>query len=320
MWLDLVALVILAIFAAIGMARGALKAGTGLFALMIGYGCAILAASAVAPLVAETLDVSELVALPLGGTLAFAVGYISVALIGWILQRMTAHPDEERSPRDRFVGAVFGAVRGGLIVLMVSWLALWLDALRETGGDVPMPSVAGSAVAALTGEVVEAGVGAAFGDEPAGRVLARFAARPGAAITGLEGVLENQNVTGLRADEMFWTYVEHGNVSAALNRSSFQQVADDAVLRDQLAELGLVDEEAAEDAGVFRDDVEEVLREVGPRIKGLRNDPQLQALVDDPEVVALLQSGDTFGLLRHQGFRDLVSRVTSQPEGGAQAL
>ncbi len=320
MWLDLVAGVILAIFATVGAARGALKAGTGLFALLTGYLVAILAAPSLGPPLAKALDISELLALPLGGTLAFAAGYVSVALIGWILQRAKAHPDERRSPRDRFLGGVFGAVRGGLIVLLVSWLALWLDALRETGGDVPMPSVAGSAAAALTGEVVEAGVGAAFGDEAAGRVVARIAARPGAAIAGLEEVLENLNVTALRSDKMFWTYVEHGNVSAALNRSSFQQVAHDPLLRGQLADLGLVNEDAAEDAGVFRDEVGVVLEEVGPRIKGLRNDPELQALVEDPEVVALLQSGDTFGLLRHPGFRDLVARVTSQPPGGAQAL
>lgn len=317
MWLDLLALVILVVFAIIGAARGPLRAGMGLLALIVGYLAAILLAPMFGPAVSNALGVSEWLALPLGGTLAFAAGYGGIALLAFLLRRFGGRHDDERTPRDIFLGAIFGVVRGGLVVLLVSWLALWLDALRATGGDVPIPSVEGSAAATLTGGVVEAGVGAALGDDPAGRVAARIAARPGAAIADLEAVLENRSVEELRGDVMFWTYVEHGNVDAALNRMSFRRAANDASLRDQLAGLGLVNPESAEDPMAFRDDVAAVLYEVGPRLRGLKNDPGLQALVEDPQVVAMLQSGDTMGLLRHPGFRELVDRVTSQP--GADA-
>ena len=69
--------------------------------------------------------------------------------------------------------------------------------------------------------------------------------------------------------------------------------------------------EAAEDEAAFTAAVAEVLREVGPRLRALREDPALQALVEDPEVAALLSSGDYLGLLSHPGFRQLVSRVAS---------
>lgn len=312
MWLDLLALGILAIFALVGAARGALKAGMGLLALLVGYLAAILLAPHIGPSLSEALGVSEFLALPLGGTLAFIGGFGAVSLLGALLRRLAARHDDDPSPRDRFLGAVFGAVRGGLVVLLISWLALWLDALRASGGDVPVPSVEGSAAAALTGEVVEAGIGAAMGDEPGGRLAARIAARPAAAMADFEQVLENRNIEALRSDEMFWTYVEYGNVDAALNRGSFRSVANDPSLRGRLAGLGLVDDEAAEDPFAFREDVADVLAEVGPRIRGLKNDPELQALVEDPQVVAMLQSGDTIGLLRHPGFQQLVDRVTSQ--------
>ena len=52
-----------------------------------------------------------------------------------------------------------------------------------------------------------------------------------------------------------------------------------------------------------------VLREVGPRIRGLRSDPQVRQLIEDPEVAALIQSGDTLALIRHPGFQRVVSRV-----------
>jgi hypothetical protein len=92
---------------------------------------------------------------------------------------------------------------------------------------------------------------------------------------------------------------------------SFLKLMRDDTLRRRLADLGMVDEDAALDPRAFRRQTAEVLAEVGPRIRGLRNDPQLRALVEDPQVVAMLQEGDTLRLLGHPGFRDLVERVTS---------
>ena len=320
MWLDLFALGILVLFAVLGAAKGGLKTGLGLAALVVGYICAVLLAPIIGPRIAGPLDLSEWLALPLGGTLGFAAGYAAVAVLGALLRRLAERHGDEKSPRDRFLGAMFGAVRGGLVVLLVSWLALWLDALRETGGGVPIPDISGSAAAAVTGEVVEHGSEAAVGDQPGGRMVARIAAHPAAAIAEFEGVLENPNVTALRSDALFWSYVEHGNVDAAMNRSSFLQMERDVSLREQLAGLGLVHPVAATHRAIFRADLAQVLREVGPRIRALREDPALQELVEDPEVVAMLQSGDTMGLLRHPGLRRLVDRVTSSPGESAPGV
>jgi hypothetical protein len=112
---------------------------------------------------------------------------------------------------------------------------------------------------------------------------------------------------------MFWTYVEHGSIDTALNRGSFQRLSRDDELRARLGALGLIEPAAVDDDAAFRAAVAEVLREVGPRIRGLKNDPELHALLDDPQVVAMLESGDAFGLLAHPGFRGLVDRVTSRP-------
>ena len=315
MWLDLLALALLTVFAVMGAVRGAFATGMGLLTLLVGYCAAVLLAPVLAPPIEAWLDVPELIALPLAGSAGFFGAYAVMLFVTALLRRITERRDDEveRSPRDRFLGGVFGTVRGGLIVLLLSWLALWVDALRVTGTETPIPELGRSAAAAVTGKMVEKGLSAALADAGAGgRVIARIAARPAAAVEELQGVLDSRNVASLREDPLFWTYVEHGNVDAAMNRGAFQRVLRDRELRTRLADLGLVAPEAADDPAVFRDDVGEVLRQVGPRLRGLRDDPELHALLEDPQVVAMLQSGDTIGLLRHPGFRGLVDRVTAR--------
>lgn len=315
MWLDVVAISILVLFAGLGAWRGAFVTGTGLAAIGVGYACAVILAPPLAPFVAETADVSEVLALPFAGTLGFLAGYLGVSLLAAIVRRVADLDTDDPSPRDRFLGASFGLVRGGLIVLLVSILANWVDALRLTGQEAPIPPIHDSRVAAASSAVVEAGLGAALADEgPAGRVVARIAARPALAIGEVESVLASPGFLAVRDDTMFWTYIEHGNVDNALNRLSFREITYDAPLRQRLADVGLVSQGAADDPGIFRDAMADVLVEVGPHIQRLKNDPELQALAQDPEVMGLVQSGDTLALLRHPGIRRLVDRVTSETE------
>jgi hypothetical protein len=282
MWLDLVALGLLAGFALVGAARGGLIAGLSLLGLLLAYGSAVLAASLLGAPLARTLDTSELLAAPLAGSLGFVAGYAITAVVAALVRRR----ELEREGLSR----------------------------SETGRAPGLPALGPSAAAAVTGAVVEAGVTAALGDgDPAGRVIARMAARPGSTLAGMQGLLGSPAVEALRSDATFWTHVEWGNVDAALHRVSALRLARDDELRSRLAELGLVDEAAAHDPAVFREELAAVLHEVGPRIRALRNDPELRRLLDDPEVVALVTSGDHVGLVAHPGFQRVVSRALATP-------
>ena len=313
MWLDVVALLLLGIFIGIGCLRGALASFVGLAALVAGYAAALAAAPSLGPKIPLGPDLPGIVGVALAGCAVFLLVYLSIALAGKLAVR--AHRDRTGgvySLRDRFLGGVFGAVRGAFLVLLVSWLALWLDALRATGAPAVVPEVTSSAAASATSTVVEASVGAALGGSgPEGAFVARLAARPALAVGELQHVLENPHFEALREDAAFWTYVEAGSIDVATGRVSFLELAGDAQLRGELAALGLVPPEAAESEPAFNAAVSDVLRQVGPRLRALREDPALQELVKDPEVAALLSSGDYLGLLSHQGFRQLVSRVAS---------
>jgi hypothetical protein len=298
MWLDGLALLILGWFFWTGARKGGVAAGMGLATLAVSYGGAIAVAPRLGPWVASQFDLSEWIGIPIAGSIGFAVVFAAMTIISV----------------DRFLGGAFGAIRGAFLVVLLSYLVLWVDVLRQTGAAEGMPAVGGSAAVAVTESLVEAGVEAALSDSGrAGRVVANLAARPGTAMADLQAVIANPNFVRVQNDRRFWANVEAGAVGAALNTGSFIDLAQDAELREQMAALGLIDPEAAERPGLFRAAVGEVMREVGPRIRGLRNDPELQELIEDPEIVAMVESGDTFGLMSHPRFHRLVTRVVSAP-------
>jgi uncharacterized membrane protein required for colicin V production len=311
MWLDAVALLLLGIFAGMGAMRGALASGMSVLTLVAAYCAAIWAAASFGPEAAELAGVPEWLGMPVAGTAAFVLAFVVMGIVSAILNRLERRKrDGSRSPRDRFLGGAFGALRGALVVLLLSYLALWVDALRATGTVEALPELGSSAAAAMTENVVEAGVQAAMSDAGAGgRVMARMAARPGTTLNDLQELMEHPAIEELRSDRLFWSYVEHGNVDAALNRGSFLRLTYDGSLRRRLGDLGLIETEAVDDPREFREAAAEVLREVGPRIRGLREDPALRELLEDPEVVAMVESGNHFGLISHPGFREVVTRT-----------
>ena len=316
---DLIALGVLALFIVLGAIRGGLAGGIGLLALGLGYAAAVVAATGSGVAWMADRGVPGLLAAPAAGSAAFALVYASVSLVGLVLEKIAKarRGDDPRSAADRVAGATFGALRGLLVVLLLSILATWLDAARELGVwdlQVPVPSTEDSLAAGASGQIVGGMVEAAAGgeDSTAGKVMARIAANPAPALKGLQEVIDDPGFQALQRDEFFWTLVENGASERALNTGNFYRITHDEKLRRQLAALGIVSEAAADDTDVFRRDVAAMLDEVGPRLKGISEDPELQALARDPEVVAMLESGDTLGLLTHPGIQKLVDRLSAE--------
>jgi len=317
MSLDVLALIVLAVFMLLGAFKGGLAGGIGLVALGLGYAAAVVAATGSGAEWMAQRGVPRLLASPAAGSAGFAVVYGFVAIVGVVLARIekARRGDDPRSVADRLTGATFGVLRGLLIVLLLSILATWLDAARELGvweTPVPVPSTKDSLVAGASGQIVENVVTAAIGgeDSTTGKVMARIASNPGPALKGLQEVIDDPGFQALQKDRFFWTLVENGASERAVNSGSFYAITHDPELRRRLADLGFVSAEAADDPDVFRRDIAEMLDAVGPRLKGVRSDPELLRLSQDPEVIALLESGDTIGLLTHPGIQRLVTRLS----------
>jgi membrane protein required for colicin V production len=318
MVLDLVFVSILLILVAIGAWRGAVASAAGLLALVAGYGGAIWAATHLADPVGRLLVVPGFLAPAVAGTLGFAVVWLVVSALGdlavaWDRERIAG---AGRGVADRVLGGAVGLVRGGLVVVLLAVLASWLDAARDLGalsGLASMPDAGASSTVAASGNLVESVVGAALSDSgAAGQVAARITAHPGEALQNVQGLIEDERLTQLFEDRLFWTLITNGSVDYAMNRAAMRSIVEDPGMRARFAELGLVGEPARESPDVFRLSMATVLEEVAPKVHRLQHDPELNALAQDPEIVALVEAGDMMALVGHPSVRRLVERVSGQ--------
>jgi membrane protein required for colicin V production len=329
MALDALGLGLLALFVALGAWRGALATGLSVGTLVVCYVFSSWAAFALGARAAASFGVPALLGPAVAGTVVFVSLFVTCALGGALLRRRDREQRQGRgrSLADRLGGAAFGAVRGGILVLLLGWLAQWVDALGQMQ-VAPPPAAArpagvaeGSALGALAQRAVEAAVAAALGDaSPGGKVAARLLARPAQSLPELQSLVADRRFVELAGDQEFWARVEDGDAASAMNRLSFLSLAHDESLRARLAAVGLVSEEVAASDEAFARSVQAVLEAAGPRLRGLRDGPELRRLAEDPEVARLLERRDVAGLLVHPGFRSVVARVLAEGEPAAQPL
>lgn len=302
---DLLALAVLAVFAALGALRGTLASGLALATLLLAYVLSLELASPLAPVVAVAWGVPPFLSGPLAGVLCFVLAAGIGTLASSLYRSIRRRRYRPLPPTwlDRLGGALFGAGRGLVAVLALGLLAIWLEAARGEAA-APAPLVARAARAAVQG-----GAATLAGDGAETRILVEAATSPRDTLERMQAVLGDPQVLTLRDDTGFWDAVEQGDVDEAMDRPSFSGLASDDALRARLADLGLIDARAAEDSDAFEEQAAKALRELGPRIHALRSDPELQSLLQDPELVSLARRGDTLALIARPQFQKLVTHV-----------
>lgn len=316
MWLDVVAILALAGLATLGLVRGTLATALRIVALVGAYVAAVVGSSAFAGFASSQLNVPEVLGMAAAGSATFIVAYavlgIASSLITrWEKRRRRGAP---RSAGDRAGGAALGAAQGALVVMLLGWLGLWLQAGQSGGALESLPDTSHARVSTLTQTVVEKGADAVLEENANGaRAAVRAVVRPTETIENVTALANGPRMRTLRDDKLFWSYVEHGAIDAALNQGSFLGAAYDSTFRQQLFELGLINQAAASDARLFRNRVRDVLEQVSPRIQGLRDDPELAGLMQDPEIAQAVAANDTFALLTHPKFRKVLRRVMDGP-------
>jgi len=327
MWLDVLAFAALAGLSTLGLVRGTLSTGLRIASLIAAYWAAVIGSSVFAELAAAQLNVPRVLGMAAAGSATFIVawlglGVVSKVITSWEKRRRRGAP---RTAADRAGGALLGAAQGAILVVLIGWLGLWMQAGRASGGGgalEALPDTSDSRVPFLTQVVVETGAAAILSeDDTAARAAIRAAVRPAETISNVSDLASGPRMRTLQQDRLFWSYVENGAIDTALNRGSFLGAAYDSSFRRQLFELGLINDAAASDPRLFRNKAREVLMAVSPRIKGLRDDPELRGLMDDPEIAAAISSGDTMALLTNARFRRVLRNILDgPPEPSAEPL
>ena len=314
MSVDLLSLLILGVYVALGAWRGALASALGIFTLVAAYGASLLAGAKLGDAAAAWLAVAPLLGTVLVGSIAFVVALLVLSVVSRIL---LAHDrrslgDEPLSALERLGGALLGGLRGAVVVLLVGWLTAWVDGVASAVPESMLPRLGPSHVGQLAERTVEAGAEALVDQEsPGGRMTVQLLAHPDEALEGLKGALANGRFDALRSDAVFWEALADGDLDAALGRGSFRSLPYDPELRHDFAGMGLVAPSAAESPPAFEQALIDTARRVAPRIAGIRSDPQFQSLVQDPKVLSALQRGDRWELLTDPRFQLLATRLGS---------
>ena len=198
--------------------------------------------------------------------------------------------------------ASFGALRGFLLALMVVYVAMWFDALRATGAGAVLPEIGDSIAADVTSGVVESAIETAVDtSQPAGplrRARRRRGPRSRRPSSRRSSTIRTSRSCATTRE--FWNDIEHGNVDAATQRRSFLGARRTTrQLRHRLAQLGLVADEAAIDAEVFRQSVARGARaDRAATARAARRSRDAGAARRSRRSSRWSQNGDTLGLLR----------------------
>ena len=320
MELDLLCLLVLAGFTAVGAIRGTLRSGVRVGCWVFGYIGALVFSPNVAPYLTRYTG--------LAAPFSFVAAGAGILILVWVLGALVIRGVEQRfgtethrEGMDGVGGALFGLVQGGLMVLLLGWLTLWMQAAERVGASLPFSPPSASFIAHVSGEVMGKGAELAFGaDDPGARVATQLAANPAAMVERVKTLAENPRIVALQRDPVFWRHVQRDALDTALNRASFLGIAYDDTLRQELAEVGLVDRSAALDPRLFRNDVEETLAEIAPKVRSLAGSQELRAVSEDYAVQAALEAGDTVALLRNPRVQELIGRIlASDARNGAAA-
>jgi len=319
MWLDLAALVIVAVALVVGAVRGLLVSSVHLLGAVAAWLGAWWLAPVLAPWFEARFGVAGVLAVLAGG-LAALLALLLLLECATAVARVVDRRRLAGAPRgrpDRLGGALVAGASGVAFAVLIGWLAVSVDALRTRSESASLPSTEGSRIAPLVRSLVRgAGEWALAGQGPAGVALARAAADPADALARVERLLANPHLVALKEDAIFWRQVEAGRHATAITRASFLALSYDGTTRRELAALGLIDAQAAQSPQAFREAALEALAALGPRLRAVRQDPALARLSEDPAVQQMVLANDGLGLLGHPDVRSVIARALSGPPRG----
>ena len=322
MYWDYAALAVIVVFAALGAWRGTAVVLVSFLGLLVAYAVGGFVAWQAGPYFATRFSL----ALPAGSALAGLTGFLTtllasgalgIAVRRWDRERREGREVPGRSAMDRFGGASLGALRGGLVALLLGISALWLDAAQVVfaeGQEQTDSRAPTSLLRRATQSAIGIGVRRVLGGNRVAGLATQLLGNPATALPGLRDATGHPRFQALVEDRRFWRLVGRGELDAAIQRPRFERLLRDAEARRRLARAGLISAAAVDDMALLRAEARELLAAASELTDRMRDAPELESLLEDPQVAQLAQRGDVVGLLRHPEVIRLLSRVVLQPK------
>jgi len=127
MIVDIACLVCIALFFLAGLFSGFLKQVVRIVALLSAFLALSPVSHGVRGVLSGKVDVATFPGNVLVVVLAWFAVYVAVLLMGKILLRVVRGANPSIGVSDRFLGGMFGAVKGGLIVFVLVWFVLFVE-------------------------------------------------------------------------------------------------------------------------------------------------------------------------------------------------
>ncbi len=318
MYLDIIAGIILIVFFISGALRGSLAAGLSFLNLILSYFAALKVGPLLVPYLEPHTTGFPFLTLPLAGAAAFIAVFLLFGLFGAIICMIERKKREQKSRTavDRLGGAVFGTLRGLIIVFLIGLLGNYLQEAHHAGVAEAIPDVDDSITAEISGHMADQIVSSSLKDsDPGTRLAAQVALHPSRTIEKINDVVNNPYIQELIEDRAFWSDLESADIESAMDRSSINRIAENQNLRDQFANLGIINQDIGSEE--FKDYVRLAINQINPRVQNLRNDPRIQNLLTKDEVVKLIEDGNIMGLLENRDFQKAVQAILNDGSAGS---
>jgi uncharacterized membrane protein required for colicin V production len=325
--IDAACLVLVLLFALGGWRRGFWLSLLSLGGLIAAYLAAYFFSQPAGRALAGPLRLQPLLAYPLAGGLIFVLMLLLVSGIRRILIRTRRTTrDRPRAWRiaDHLGGAGIGAAYATVLVLLLTWLLLALQAITPLEAMDLKGSQMARWASPLAEKVARAAAQQASGSESMASAVAGLAKDPGRTTRGYLGLLQNERLQSMLQDPQAINALASGDLRALKKNASLRALAKDPGFIAAVHQAGLL-AEASED--LSPEDASRLLvSRLAPLARvmtTLAQDPEVQHLLQDPTLADRLQRRELISLANDAAFNrlaEIVLQTLRQPEPPGSAV
>ena len=307
--IDFLALGILGVAGWHGWRRGTLLMLLGIVGLFAGYVGAAFLFRPVGRVLGSVSGMPPMLALPVAGLFVLLAISTAIKVATWRIEQRRAKARAEGqapNPVDSAGGALIGAARAAVFVVLGAWLMLTVHNVGHVGPDIGH-TLTGKVAAGVMRRATYAVMQRTTHDPLLASMMSVIASRPDEGVRAMNLVMGDQRVQQLLHDEHVRTMLANGDAAGLSGNAGVRALSADTSFLAAAGRLGILPP-GADGAAL----PENLASRVGPlvrRVESLRADSGIARMMDDPEMKRMMDRGDFAALAGNRRFNDLAGRL-----------